>query len=231
MVKSFRFLLNFALINLGAIFGFAAIVIVGCYATGVPDNPSESNLFTNYYAMFPTMILLCLFLYAFALCTNNLNLGLSMSARRGDFFWAIQGIFLFYTAVGWALQWFLSVLPSVAGWVVRERWSLLTLYSGKIWTFPLLCIALLVLGCLGGLLMARSRILATLIIIASCFIMIGATMFMLLFTDTRMTITLTGTGWVWIFTTLPQILTVVLAVSAVGGEFLIWRAIQHYVVR
>lgn len=231
MVKSFRFLLNFALINLGAIFGFAAIVIVGCYATGVPDNPSDSNLFTNYYAMFPTMILLFLFLYAFALCTNNLNLGLSLGARRRDFFWAIQGIFLFYMAVCWALQWFLSVLPAAAGWMERDRWSLLTAFSGKVWTYPLLCAALLVLGCLGGLLMARNRILATLIIIASCIIMLGATVFMLLFTDTRMTITLTGTGWEWLFTTLPKILTIVLAVSAVGGELLIWRAIQTYTVR
>lgn len=231
MVKSFRFLLNFAVINLGAIFGFAAIVIVGCYATGVPDNPSDSNLFANYYAMFPTMILLFLFLYAFALCTNNLNLGLSMGARRKDFFWAIQGIFLFYTAVGWALQWFLSVLPTAAGWVVRDRWSLLTAFSGKILTYPLLCVALLVLGCLGGLLMVRNKILATLIIIASCFIMLGATVFMLLFTDTRMTITLTGSGWEWIFTTLPRLTIIFLAVAAVGGELLIWRAIQRYTVR
>ena len=82
MVKSFRFLLSYSWVNLGAIFGFAAIVIAGCYVTGVPDDPNAGNLFETYYAMFPTMILLCLFLYAFAMCTNNLNLGLSMGARR-----------------------------------------------------------------------------------------------------------------------------------------------------
>ena len=90
MVKSFRFLLSYSWVNLGAVFGFAAIVIVGCYITGVPGNPNVGNLFETYYAMFPTMILLCLFLYAFAMCTNNLNMGLSMGARRKDFFWAIQ---------------------------------------------------------------------------------------------------------------------------------------------
>ena len=38
MVRSFRFLLQFTWINLGAIFGFAAVIIAGCYVTGVPDN-------------------------------------------------------------------------------------------------------------------------------------------------------------------------------------------------
>ena len=79
MVKSFRFLLNFAWVNMGAILGFAALVIAGCYATGVPDRAGSSgdNLFTTYYAMFPIMILFMLYIYAFALCTSNLNLGLS----------------------------------------------------------------------------------------------------------------------------------------------------------
>ena len=231
MIKSFRFLLHFALVNLAAIFGFIAVVIVGCYITDSTDNIVYSGLFTNYYVMLPTFILLCLFLYAMALCTNNLNLGLSMGARRVDFFWAIQGIILFYTVVGWALEWLLSVFPMAAHWTARNQWIVLEAYRDRFWIFPLLCVMLLVLGCLGGLLMVRHRILATLIIIAACFIMIGATMFMLLFTDTRMMITLTGIGWEWIFTTLPKILTAILAVSAVGGELLIWRAIQHYVVR
>ena len=35
----------------------------GCCATGVPGNTERGNLFESYYAMFPVMILLCLFLY------------------------------------------------------------------------------------------------------------------------------------------------------------------------
>ncbi len=231
MVKSFRFLLNFAWINLGAIVGFAAIVIVGCYATGVPDHTEVGNLFETYYAMFPTMVLLCLFLYAFALCTNNLNLGLSMGARRGDFFWALQGIMVFYAAVCWVLQWFMSVFPAVANWEVRDRFRLLSTFSGKPWTFPLLCVILLVLGCLSGLLMVKSKILGTIVVVISIFVTMGATVFLILSVDTRMMDFVYDTEWKWLFTTLPKIVTGALAVSFVGGELLIWRTIQRYVVR
>ena len=231
MVKSFRFLLSFVWVNLGAIFGFAAIVIVGCYATGITDGSSDYNFFASYYAMLPTFILLCLFLYAFALCTNNLNLGLSMGARRKDFFWAIQEIILFYTVVCWALHWVLSVLPSAAGWADQRSLPLLRLYSGKVWFFPLLCVVLLVLGCLGGLLMARHRMLATLVIIFACLAMTGVTVFMLLSTNAGIMAYLTETGWGWLFTTLSKILIAVLAIAVVGGEFLMWRAIQRYTVR
>lgn len=231
MVKSFRFLLNFALVNLAAIFGFIAVVIAGCYITDSTDNIVYSGLFANYYVMLPTFILLCLFLYAMALCTSNLNLGLSFGARRVDFFWAIQGVILLYTAAGWVLEWLLSVLPAAAGWAERDQWAVLAAYSGKIWTFPLLCVTLLVLGCLLGLLMVRHRVLTVIILTLSVIIITGSTMFMLLSAQTNITVFLTGRGWDWLFTTLPRILPVILIALAAGGELLIWRAIQTYTVR
>lgn len=234
MVKSFRFLLRFTLVNLGAIVSFIAAVIVGCYATGVPDNPGNvvySSLFVNYYTMLPTFILLCLLLYAMALCTNNLNLGLSMGARRGDFFWAIQGIILFYTAVCWAIQWLLSVFPMAAGWTEWNNLSLLANYAGRPWIFPLLCITLLVLGCLLGLLMVRHSVQAAVVLIISCLMIMGTTILMLLSARTNIVVFLTGTGWEWIFTTLPRLLPVILIAVAAGGELLMWRAIQNYTVR
>lgn len=231
MVKSFRFLLRFALVNLGAILSFIAVVIAGCYITGSTDNIVYSGLFANYYVMLPTFILLCLFLYAMALCTNNLNLGLSMGARRKDFFWAVQGIILFYTAAGWALEWFLSVLPAAAGWAERDQWAVLAAYRDRPWTFPLLCVVLLVLGCLLGLLMVRHRVLTAIILTLSCLIMMGSTMYMLLSAQTNITVFLTGAGWGWLFTTLSKILPVILIAGAAGGELLMWRAIQRYTVR
>ena len=231
MAKSFRFLLRFALVNLAALFLCAAILIAGCYATGITHDASRYTIFEIYYSMSPFIILLFLFLYAFALCTNNLNLGMSMGARRKDFFWAIQGIILFYTVVCWALQRFLTGLPAAAGWADRDRWSLLMLYSGKFWTFPLLCIVLLVLGCLVGLLMVRHRMLAAFLLVFVCLAASGGTAFMLIVTDTRMVTVLTGDGWGWLFTTLPKILPVVLAATVAGGEFLMWRAIRNYTVR
>lgn len=231
MAKSFRFLLRFALVNLAAAFVCTAILIAGCYASGITHDASRHTIFETYYSMSPFIILLFLFLYAFSLCTSSLNLGLSFGARRKDFFWAIQGIILFYTVVCWALQRFLTGLPAAAGWADRDRWSLLMLYSGKFWTFPLLCIVLLVLGCLVGLLMERHRMLAAFLLVFVCLAASGGTAFMLIVTDTRMVTVLTGDGWGWLFTTLPKVLPAVLAIAAAGGELLMWRAIRNYTVR
>lgn len=227
MGRSFRFLLNFAWYNLAAIFGFAAIVIAGCYITGVPGNTETGNLFETYYAMFPTMILLILFLYAFALCTNNLNLGLSMGARRADFFWALQGIMAFYSVVCWLLQLFMSAFPAIANWEVRDRWELLNLFGYRVWVFPLICIVLMVLGCLSGMVVVKNKILGALLVTLSILVMIGATVFMLLSTDTNFQELIFDSIW----GDLPKIVLGVLAVSFVGGEFLIWRTIQRYIVR
>ena len=231
MGRSFRFLLNFAWTNLGAIFGFAAIVIAGCYVTGVPNNAENGNLFENYYAMFPTMILLCLFLYAFALCTNNLNLGLSMGARRNDFFWALQGIMVFYAVICWALQLFMSAFPALAGWEIRDKWALLDLFGGRVWVFPLVCLVLMVLGCLSGMVVVKHKVLGVILVTLSVFIMMGATCFMILLTETKIMDFLLDTEWGWLWTTLPKVMAAMLIVCAVGGELLIWRTIQRYVVR
>lgn len=231
MGKSVRFLLQFTWVNLGAIFGFAAIIIAGCYATGIPHDLDTSNLFETYYSMFPTMILLCMFLYAFSLCTNNLNLGLSMGARRRDFFWAIQGNMAFYAVICWGLQLFMSAFPALANWEVRERWELLNLFGGRVWVFPLVCMALMVLGCLSGLVMVKSKIAGTILVTVSIFVMIFATVFMMLSADTGVMDYLLDTEWGWPWTTLPKAMLAVLAAGAVGGELLIWCVIQRYVVR
>ena len=231
MGKSVRFLLQFTLVNLGAIFGFAAIIIAGCYATGIPHDLDTSNLFETYYSMFPTMILLCLFLYAFSLCTNNLNLGLSMGARRRDFFWAIQGNMAFYAVVCWGLQLFMSAFPALANWEIRDKWALLDLFDGRVWVFPLVCMVLMVLGCLSGLVLVKSKIAGTILVTISIFVMIFATVFMILSADTGVMNYLVETEWGWLWTTLPRIMIAVLSAGAVGGEFLIWKVVQRYVVR
>ena len=231
MGKSVRFLLQFTWVNLGAIFGFAAIIIAGCYATGIPHDLDTSNLFETYYSMFPTMILLCMFLYAFSLCTNNLNLGLSMGARRRDFFWAIQGNMAFYAVICWGLQLFMSAFPALANWEVRERWELLNLFGGRVWVFPLVCMVLMVLGCLSGLVMVKSKIAGTILVTISIFVTIFATVFMMLSADTGVMDYLLDTEWGWPWTTLPKAMLAVLAAGAVGGELLIWCVIQRYVVR
>ena len=53
MLRAFRFQLQFAWVNVVALLGFAAVVTVGCYLTGVPAG--ADNLFTTYYGAMPIM--------------------------------------------------------------------------------------------------------------------------------------------------------------------------------
>ena len=54
---------------------------------------------------------------------------------------------------------------------------------------------------------------------------------MILSADTGVMNYLVGTEWGWLWTTLPRIMIAVLSAGAVGGEFLIWKVVQRYVVR
>ncbi len=137
----------------------------------------------------------------------------------------------FYAVICWGLQLFMSAFPALANWEVRERWELLNLFGGRVWVFPLVCMALMVLGCLSGLVMVKSKIAGTILVTVSIFVMIFATVFMMLSADTGVMDYLLDTEWGWPWTTLPKAMLAVLAAGAVGGELLIWRVIQRYVVR
>ena len=182
MLKSFRFLFQFAWINLACLLGFAVLVVVGCYATGVPGG--ASNLFATYYGAFPLVTLFVLFLFAFSLCTSNLNLGLSFGARRRDFFWAVQGVLVVYTGFCWAAQVLLAALPQLGGWIEEGRWTLIrAFYGGTLWVFPLVCLTILVLGCLGGLVSAKSKVWGAVILSVSVIALLMGSILLALMAD------------------------------------------------
>lgn len=230
MGKSFRFLLSFVWVNISAVLGFAAVVIAGCYATGVPGRAGVSNLFVTYFSMYPIMILFMLYVYAFALCTTNLDLGLSFGARRRDFFWALQGIMAVYVLASWALQLFLCALPSMAGWRGRDRWEMLHIFDGRPWMFPLACAMFLVLGCLSGLVLIKRKGLGIFLITLSVLVLMAATVILILSAEVGLEDFLLESGWGWLIAA-SKIVIGLLAAAAVGGEFLIWRVIQRHVVR
>ena len=221
MAKSFKYLLQFAWINLGAILGFAAIVIAGAYLTGVPQG--ANNLFRTYFGTFPLMTLIMLFLFSYALCTSNLNLALSFGARRRDFFFAIQGVLLLYAGVCWALQAVMSAIPDLFAWTSVDRWSFLMSLGGLTnWQYPLACLAIMTLGCLCGLLYVRSRVWGGVVMIFTMLGGVAATMVLLIFSDSQ-----PGT---------PGALTAtILTCGSVGViavcELLIWRTVHRFVVR
>lgn len=182
MVKSFKFLFQFAWVNLAVLLGLAAVVLAGAYATGVPNG--ADNLFRTYFGSFPLMELLIGFIASFSLCTANLNLGLSFGARRRDFFWALQGVLVFDTAVCWVLQLTLSVIPAAFGWASIDSWTiLLSLGRQPLWVFPLLCLTALALGCLCGLVSVRSKLLGALLMFAVILAGLGAAIPLMIIAD------------------------------------------------
>ena len=137
----------------------------------------------------------------------------------------------FCAGVCWGLQLFMSAFPALANWEIRDKWALLDLFDGRVWVFPLVCMVLMVLGCLSGLVLVKSKILGTILVAISIFVMIFVSAFMILSADTGVMNYLVETEWGWLWTTLPRIMIAVLSAGAVGGEFLIWKVVQRYVVR
>ena len=233
MVKSFRFLLQFAWVNLACLLGAAAVITAGAYLTGVPGG--ADNLFRTYFSTFPLMTLIILFIFAFAMCTSNLNLALSFGSRRRDFFWAVQGVLLVYAGVCWVLQLVMSAIPGLFGWSDQGRWTfMLSLGTGSyIWLYPLLCLAVLALGCLCGLVMTRSKLLGTLIVIAALLViiacmvllMLGANLELHLFSAEGMSPDLFPWG------RLPLYLTLGMTAVLGASEAVIWRTVKRFMVR
>lgn len=220
MVKSFKFLFQFVWVNLAAMFGFAAIVTVGAFATGVPDG--ANNLFRNYFGGFPFCVLIMLYLFAFALCTSNLNMGLSFGAKRRDFFWAIQAVLLVYTLASWGLQAFMSSIPIRFGWANVDSWTvLMNLGNVSPLYYPLVLMSLMSLGCLVGLVFIRSKIWGVVLMVASMLVFIAALVLLLLASDK--TIHLWGD--------LPGVLTLIMVVILAVSEIFIWRTVNRSVVR
>lgn len=220
MIRTFRYFLRNAKINLGALLGFAAIVLAGAIVTGVPDG--ADNLFGTYFGTFPLISLLVLFLYSFALCTSCLNLALSFGARRRDYFWAVQANMVVYAAAATALQAIMSAIPHLLGWQNIDKWAiLLSLGNWSGWVFPLLCLCLQILGSMCGLLQVRSKILGAIVMTAAMLVGIAATVLLL--------IAPLNSGHVW--GQLPLALGAVTMTASVVGEVVMWKTIHNYVVR
>lgn len=221
MVKSFKYLFQFAWVNLAATLAFAAVVIVGSCLTGVPQG--ANNIFRTYFGCFPLIILLMMFLFAYALCTSNLNLALSFGARRRDYFLAIQLVMLLYTGVGWAIQIVMSAIPDLFVWTSVDRWSFLMSLGGLTnWRYPLACLTIMVLGCLCGLLYVRSRVWGGVVMVLTMLGGVVATMVLLIFSDSQ-------PGSPGALT--AAILTYGAVAVIVVSELLIWRTVNRCIVR
>ena len=221
MYQCFRFLFHSVWTSLGCVLAFAAVVIAGAFATGVPDG--ATNLFETYFAALPITVLLILFILSFNLCAGSLNLALSLGARRRDYFVALQGALVAYAGACWLLQIAVSLIPTAFSWANPERWTILIALRGPhLWSYPLLCLAVLAVGCACGMVFTRSRVLGGIILFVAILLGILGTGFLFV------------TSGTWGEANLG-ILPVVLTAGAVGvvgaSEGFLWRAISRYTVK
>lgn len=226
MLKSLRFLLQFAWINMAALCAFAVLVTAGCYATGVPDG--AENLFSTYFRGFFPMSLIILFLFAFALCTSNLNLALSMGARRRNFFLGVQGMLLLYAVEACLLQGLLSLLCQADNWAEPTRWMGLDNLGWRELGIAFVVNLLVgILGCLSGLLLAKSKLLGGIVMVLSLFAVLAGTLFVQMSAFLGKSRPLLGGIW----GDLPVITLAIFLVLLAGGDAAIWRTIRGYIVR
>ena len=222
MARCSRFLLQFAWTSLGVVLAFAAVITAGCIATGVPDGAAY-NLFATYFAGLPLTVVLILFILSFNLCGAYLQLALSLGARRRDYFFAVQVVLLLYTGSSWLLQLAVAWVPAAFAWANPERWSLLSALRGPfLFSYPLLCLAVLCLGCICGLIFVYSKALGVIMVFAAAVLGLFGTVFLFITSGTW-----DDSSW----GILPVVLTAG-AVAVVGvSEGFLWRTISRYAVK
>lgn len=222
MKKCLQYFWPFLWPNVAGMVIFEAVVVLLAVVSGVPQG--ADGLFTTYFYSMPLLILLFEFIYSISLSTACLNLAVSMGATRQFYFRGMQWMLAVYTLVGWGLTQLMPLIPQLGSWVPNKRLQILLLVTGRYsLLYPLLCLAILVVGGLAGLLMTRSKALG----IAAMFLAI------LVSIAGVVVLALAGKGIFDLGLTplfLP-ITVVVLLAMFLAGEFLLWRVIRRYVVR
>lgn len=222
MKKCLQYFWPFLWPNVSAVIVFQAVVVLLAVVSGVPQG--ADNLFATYFYSMPLLILLFLFMYSVSLSTACLNLAVSMGATRRFYFQGMQFMLAFYALAGWGLTLLMPLIPQLGNWTPNKRIQILLLVSGRYaFLYPLLCLAILVVGGLCGLLMARSKALGMAVMTVAVLATIAGVV----------VLALAGTGLFDLGFTplfLPIAVAILLAVF-LAGEFLLWRAIRRYVVR
>ncbi len=217
MARCFRFLLRFSLMNLAIFAAVAAVIVAGAFVTGVPAG--TTNLFSTYFDSFPALALFILFMMAFSM-TSTLTLALNFGATRNALFAAIQGMLAVYAVGGWAISALFSALPVWCGWPREGAATALMLNTSP--AFLAAGAAAAVLGLLSGVMMARSRVLGSMILILAMLLMMVG-IFWLVITGGAFA----GDGW----GDLPWLLPLALGLAAVAADVFLYRYLKGYVVR
>lgn len=222
MKKCLQYFWPFLWPNVSAMVVFEAVVVLLAVVSGVPQG--ADNLFATYFYSMPLLIFLFLFMYSVSLTTATLNLAISMGWTRRSYIQGMQIMLVVYTLVGWGLTLLMPLIPQLGSWAPNKRIHLLLLVSGRYaFLYPLLCLAILVVGGLSGLLMARSKALGIFVMFLAILVTIAGVVVLGL-----AGMGLFDLGFIPLF--LPIAMAVLLTIL-IFGEYLLWRAIRRYVVR
>ncbi len=217
MTRCFRFLLRFSLINLAVFAAAAAVIVGGAFVTDVPSG--NTNLFSTYFDGFPALSLFILFMMAFSM-TSTLTLALNFGATRKALFVALQGVLAIYAVGGWAISALFSLVPVWFGWPREGAATVLMLNTSP--AFLAAAAAAAVLGVLSGVMMIRSRVIGSIVIILAMLLMMAGTFWLVI----------TGgafSGGMW--GDLPWLLPLALGLAAVAADAFLYRYLKGYVVR
>lgn len=213
MKRSFQYLLVLNVLPNLAIVAACAAALTGSYAL----SGGKMEFFKTYFDTLPVMLILIFFMLAFGLSTSNLQVALSFGARRRDYFWALQGAILTYTAGAAAIQTAASLLTGALNLPRPELLGGTRLLVG----FPLACLALTAVGCMAGLLYVRSRSWGAVVMVSTMVLgVIVVVMFLLVINDK-----------VGLWGDLPLILTALMICLLVVSELVLYRAIVRAVVK
>ena len=198
-----------------------SIALLLAVVSGVPQG--ADGLFTTYFYSMPLLILLFLFIFSASLATANLNLAIAMgwtarllSGNAADTCGlhphrlGADPAHAPHPSAGQLGPQQTAPDPSAGHWPVRPALSLL-------------CLAILVVGGLAGLLMARSKALGIFVMFVAILVSIAGVVVLAL-----AGMGLFDLGFTPLF--LPISVAVLLAILVLG-EYLLWRCIRRYVVR
>lgn len=217
MARCFRFLLRFSLINLSIFAGAAAVILAGAFITEVPEG--HVNLFSTYFDGFPALALFIAFMMTFSMM-STLTLALNFGATRKALFGALQGVLAIYAVGGWAISVLFSSVPVWFGWSRQGAASALVLNTGPAFLAALAAAA--VFGVLSGVMMIRSRVVGTILMVLAMLALLAGT-FWLVITGDRFS------GEMW--GDLPWLLPLGLGLAAVVADGFLYRYLKGYVVR
>ena len=97
--------------------------------------------------------------------------------------------------------------------------------------YPFLCVLVLILGCLSGLVMARSRVWGTALSVAAVLLMIVLCAALFILADIGLWEFLVNGEYRGLWAALPYFLTGAAVLVFLGGEVFLWKTVKGYGVR